>query len=1105
MKQKRCLSVLMAIVMLFSMFLTSPISSATDNKQYTFTDNDGYTGTNNFGRWIKFNGDFSELGTFGDGWIRPAWVAGYGVHMYDALTLTTGEGCEVIKIVAGQLDGWNGHSAFGVAPLSMPGTYDSLDYIVMEEYAAAVTYIFPYPIVSWKLTPLSGNTMQGKVFLTEGPVDYTTRLPDDYSPQADFNTNWSDVTVSGTVEDGGKYYYLTVLLSKKGLNIRSWLKSVEVVLDVSDEAGEPCDVCGQYPCVCVPQDPKLFGTVAEAGEAPLSVDAHWKENVYGNSIEIKVDQKLNDGPAEPGKGGSVWMAWKDNYLYVFGAFNHDNFEDAVKDLEPNPEAPWEGTNVELYIDAGNKGGYLQYRIAAIGYQTVEIAGVILWDEDSEEYFESASRHENGVFYVEYKIDLDSLYKADLKGFNAVQTDPKFGVNVHYQETDGGPYGNTYCNNFVATNPMKQNFKYVILEGYTPPAPCSCTEACPVCGGCAEEECCQSIDCDCELCPNGGNCTPPCTCVICPLCGLCMDEGCCQSDDCACPPGKCQHVTAHNRFTPTDELLINPHMGFTTQQRFNGDFSNRQNPRWWGMWGGSDWDHLFIDSWDGNLSNSYGDAYYPDTSVAYIRIYWADFEPRKGEYRWDIFDRMLELAKERRQTLMFRIMPFGSDEPDVPAWYREEVGPEPQYTGSENAEIWWRTDENNPLYVEYFSKMVAEIGRRYDGHPYLDSVDLSFDGYWGEMAGTEYLTDENLYKLIDAYLDNFKKTPMQVLLTDDDRLHEYIRAKADGNLIVGFRADGFGDQNPGWNHMYSYYPHRIAAVDSMGDGPVWHHGPVSWEAWNTMQYWVDRGWDVDYNIAKSLEWHVTTFNNKSVPIPAGYEEKVNEWIKKMGYRFAITDVRYTDELSQGDTLYINSTWSNLGVAPLYHDGYPLAFRLKNQNGEYVFHSVADINQWLPGSGIQVFDTFKLPDDITVGEHELQVAILGRYNPDCPKGWYNNPAFKNPAIKLANEFRDQEGWYTIGTVNIRENSDMEVLQNLEADLKNVKKGFDDLGYVRLVISGKTLKLVFDDREIVLSTNANNKNQKGEVYLGNGYWLVFDIKGNGSNVKEFRIIKK
>ena len=57
-------------------------------------------------------------------------------------------------------------------------------------------------------------------------------------------------------------------------------------------------------------------------------------------------------------------------------------------------------------------------------------------------------------------------------------------------------------------------------------------------------------------------------------------------------------------------------------------------------------------------------------------------------------------------------------------------------------------------------------------------------------------------------------------------------------------------------------------------------------------------------------------------------------------------------------------------------------------------------------------------------------------------------------------------------------------------------------QLTLVGKVLTLVLDGRSIVLSTSANNKNISGTVALGDGYYLNFDIKGNGSNIKVFDV---
>jgi len=82
-----------------------------------------------------------------------------------------------------------------------------------------------------------------------------------------------------------------------------------------------------------------------------------------------------------------------------------------------------------------------------------------------------------------------------------------------------------------------------------------------------------------------------------------------------------------------------------------------------------------------------------------------------------------------------------------------------------------------------------------------------------------------------------------------------------------------------------------------------------------------------------------------------------------------------------------------------------------------------------------------------------------------------------------------------------SDADFLKALAAEI--LKNGLAD---AQLVLSGNknaTLTLVVGDREFVLASNVNNLNVSGEIELPDGSGiLVFDIRGNGSNVKLFEI---
>ena len=59
--------------------------------------------------------------------------------------------------------------------------------------------------------------------------------------------------------------------------------------------------------------------------------------------------------------------------------------------------------------------------------------------------------------------------------------------------------------------------------------------------------------------------------------------------------------------------------------------------------------------------------------------------------------------------------------------------------------------------------------------------------------------------------------------------------------------------------------------------------------------------------------------------------------------------------------------------------------------------------------------------------------------------------------------------------------------------------------LALKNGSLILTAGGKDFVLAENAKNFNQKGESALGDGYYLIFDIAGNGTNIKQFDIIKK
>jgi hypothetical protein len=67
----------------------------------------------------------------------------------------------------------------------------------------------------------------------------------------------------------------------------------------------------------------------------------------------------------------------------------------------------------------------------------------------------------------------------------------------------------------------------------------------------------------------------------------------------------------------DDVLTNPGIGFMTFQRFNGDTLNQAK-------GWTEGKPIVYQDFDGDLTNEG----YPDTTIAYFRIYWKFIEPEQ---------------------------------------------------------------------------------------------------------------------------------------------------------------------------------------------------------------------------------------------------------------------------------------------------------------------------------------------------------------------------------------------------------------------------------------------------------------------------------------------
>jgi hypothetical protein len=434
-----------------------------------------------------------------------------------------------------------------------------------------------------------------------------------------------------------------------------------------------------------------------------------------------------------------------------------------------------------------------------------------------------------------------------------------------------------------------------------------------------------------------------------------------------------------------DVLVNPGMGITTFQRFNGEALNPA----------LQWSEVGPAT---RLPAVDPKPDFPEATIAYCRWYWGAIEPEHGKFRWDIIDLAIEEARAHGQRLAIRLMPYDEDaRSPIPKWYQELGARRANNPTDKDGNI-WQPDFADPLYLKYWGELVAEAGRRYDANPVLESVDISSVGYWGEGWSPYMPPYANQKALIDIWFAAFPHTE---LLMNFDEPEALAYGTSQG---AGWRLDCLGDMRTASANKYfepemlDVYPQQVVRT---GIQNVWQRHPVSLETCGTPASWKRDGFDVSYILDQALRWHITSLNVKSSPIPVEWKSLFEDFQRKMGYRFILRRFEYPKAPRAGSMMPIHMWWLNAGVAPIYRE-YQLAIELKSPATSAILRVPANLKEWLPGDAV-VDRSLYVPDSLVPGKYSVRIALL-------------DPESGKPAIQLANEGRQADGWYDMGSLQV-----------------------------------------------------------------------------------------
>jgi hypothetical protein len=367
--------------------------------------------------------------------------------------------------------------------------------------------------------------------------------------------------------------------------------------------------------------------------------------------------------------------------------------------------------------------------------------------------------------------------------------------------------------------------------------------------------------------------------------------------------------------------------------------------------------------------------------------WGEVEKAKGQYDWDIpqIKGVADLARKHGRRWAIRIMPsFQGHKHPIPKWLVEAgvrlLPPDPKWLAHFAQKDLYEPEWWNPQYAAAYGDFVRAFGKRFNGEPGLEFIDMRYYGFWGEghrFGSTvpwpkEVSKRELLKRFIDLHVAAFPTTPL-VVQTARDQEESYPDATAiDYALSKGcwMRRDGFGGYID---------PRETRLIEAQ-----WKTHPLVAEngaAYADYLAGKVAGWTMERVVDEMLAHHVNYF-----PMGWGLQDwqalhaQRPDLVKKaslqIGYRLVVTEASWPPLARPGESLEVRTVWRNIAVGCVPFPWHPALYLLEPDSGRQVaraVHREADPRAWLAGHDEALRFPLDVPAEIRPGRYAVAVGI------------------------------------------------------------------------------------------------------------------------------------
>ena len=413
---------------------------------------------------------------------------------------------------------------------------------------------------------------------------------------------------------------------------------------------------------------------------------------------------------------------------------------------------------------------------------------------------------------------------------------------------------------------------------------------------------------------------------------------------------------------------------------------------------------------------------PGLNHLYLRIDWSDIEPEEGTFTWEKVDEIMDEWGARGYHFSIRLCTCELNRPQIPsatpAWVFDAGAKAEKKTfqvpdfflkmGIGKAGVTYSTlvpDYGDEIFLRKLAPMMEEYGRKFNGHPLIDFVDVGTFGPWGEGHSPVQYPPGVLTEHIRMHLRAFPDT---YVLINDDMIKHCAGAdeEASGEMLRYCAAHHMGlrDDSLYVKGYCEHYGYDMLAIPTAFDH-MWPVGPVDLESGHQYHLSVNRLMDGGYRMIEALRRTHATYT--------GFHGDPYEWYEKhasyhdyianrLGYWY-FPEGYSLPPVSEGIDPYLTLRVSNRGFAPAYHR-YDLRFAAADEGGrEFVLcENAADNREWMCGEEARV-------------RCRLHTAALAKGRYRLRMGLFDGERPVRFAMKET--CRTEKGYYELGTMNIR----------------------------------------------------------------------------------------